>query len=136
VVASASRKHIGQVVAQAIRVSREIRMLISTLDDLKAQIRKAAINLRGDEERVEIPSNEGTATVTFPKPRIVIREAAVPESLKAILPEPVWSSIFAVKITPGEEAEAIWNEMRGAARTALDRVLDRKASTPAVVLPK
>jgi len=85
---------------------------------------------------VEIASVEGTATIVFPKPKLIIRAGAVPESLKAILPEPVWSKIFAVKITPAEEAEAIWDAMTGPSRRALDRVLDRKESTPSVLLPK
>lgn len=138
-VATSAKQHprLEKVVERAIVVSRQIRALTTELDGLKARLRGEAFAIAdGATEKIELASAAGTATVTFPKARVAIRDGAIPETLKAILPEPTWSKIFAVKISPADDAEAIWLGMTGAARKALDRVLEHRESTPAVLLPK
>jgi hypothetical protein len=92
----------GTIVARAITVSRQVRALSTELDELKAQIRDAAIAERTDGDRVEFPSSEGTAPIVFPTAKVAICDGADPAVLKAILPQATWERIFAVKIAPAE----------------------------------
>jgi hypothetical protein len=136
VAAKSSRRQVEAVVSRAIAVARQIRLLTSELEGLKARIREAGEAARIDDEKVEIASPDGTVVVTFPRDRIAVRDGQDPMVLRAILPADTWSKIFTMKISVGEEAEAIWDALRGEARRALDRVLAREPRTPQVILPR
>lgn len=121
--------HLEDAVATAIVLSREVRALEEQILEAAAKVHD-----RTGEDRVEIESVAGAATVSFPPGRAVI--VGDPLTLRVVLPESQWSRLFVSRLVLGPEARDVLGHIKGMTRRAVDKVVALEPSKPTVVLAK
>lgn len=129
-------------VAQAAVLNREIKERAAQLEVLKVAIREYATkaNLKRpateQDEKIEIESPEGVATVSFPRDAVLLVAGANPRALKETLSATTWDHLFEERVALKPEFEEAFRLLSKEDRFHVRTVVDWKPRDPAVILPK
>lgn len=133
---------VGEQVAEAAVLNRVVKASAARIGELKVDIRQYALmvaSARPPEERtekVEIESEEGTATVSFPKDHVSLVEGANPRALKSVLSEETWKFLFEEKVVLADGFDDKYKALSTVDQSHVRALVQWKTPDPSVILPK
>ena len=137
-----SKRSVAADVAEAAILNREIKEKAARVDDLKERIREHALREASkrpyaeQNEKVEIESPEGVATISFPKDAVSLVEGANPRALRSEIPDATWAHLFEERVVLAKEFDAAYKLLAKAEQEQVRRLVQWVTPKPSVLLPK
>ena len=136
------QKQAEEQVAEATKLNREIKEKTARVELLKTSIRMYATKVSLERpiekrnEKVEIESKEGTATIAFPKEEVSLAKGADPYVIHEELSLERWESLFEEKAVLKSEFDERLKHLPADDRKRVEGLIERKTPEPRVNLAK
>jgi hypothetical protein len=130
---------VAVAIAAAVEINRKVKALCTDLELLKATIRseaEKASTARGDDNLVEFESDQGVATVCFPRDAVSPVPGANLRELQSVLPTTTWNHLFEEKVVLASDFSERFGALTKGNRATLKRYLEWSPRAPRVTLPK